>query len=69
MRHGINCAQLRSVVRKAFGTNASFARCIGWSDSKVSALLNGRYVPDVEEASLISSALQLDLDGYASIFL
>lgn len=66
---GINENLLRGVVYAKYKTQAAFAKSIGWNQNKVSALLNGNYIPDVNEAALIFDNTKMSLEQYISIFL
>ena len=66
---GINADLLRGVVYGKYKTQAAFAKAIGWNQNKVSALLNGNYVPEVDEAALIFDNTKMSLEQYISIFL
>lgn len=66
---GINADLLRGVIFTKYKTQAAFAESIGWHRNKVSALLNGAYIPDVDEAAMIFDDTQMTLEQYVSIFL
>jgi len=65
----MNVAKLRSRIYGKYESQAKFARTIKWHPNKVSAMLKGKYTPDVDESDTIASLLQLTLDEYSSIFL
>lgn len=65
----MNANKLKEMVLGQFESQAAFARKIGWSDAKVCATLNGRYIPDVNEAATICKALEMPRKIYEAIFL
>lgn len=64
----MNLNRLRGEIVAVFGTQYSFGEAIGWNKNKVSRLLKGQYVPDVNEAAAISTLLNLSSDLYCEIF-
>ena len=62
-------SELRSKVFGRFKNQKAFADAIKWSENKVSKLLNGDYVPDVDQASEISDVLDLNEKDFCVIFL
>ena len=65
----MNRSELRSKVFGKFKTQKAFANAINWPEQKVSKLLNGDYVPDVDQASDISNVLNLNEGDFCAIFL
>ncbi|MEG0874234.1 MAG: hypothetical protein RR219_06400 [Clostridiales bacterium] len=59
---------LKSKIIAIYGTQYAFATSIGWHRNKVTALLKGQYVPDVNEALIISSTLSLSEKEILEIF-
>ncbi len=60
---------LRDRIIKKYNNQSVFAREVKWSDSKVSSMLRGKYVPNVDEAAVICEALEMPENVYRDIFL
>lgn len=65
----MNLNRLKGEIVAVFGTQDSFSKAIGWHRNKVSRLITGKYIPDIDEAAKISSLLNLSSDKYCEIFL
>lgn len=61
--------KLRSMVYAKFESQAEFARRLKWHVNKVNNMLNGKYVPDVDEAAEISRILNMSDNENLDIFL
>jgi transcriptional regulator with XRE-family HTH domain len=59
---------LRSRVRARYDTQKAFAAALGWHPNKVTKLLTGKYLPNVDEADDIASLLGFTADERISIF-
>ena len=59
---------LKSAIYRKYRTITDFLKDIGWSSSKMSRLLGGRYLPDVVEATAIGALLDLQTDEFMKIF-
>lgn len=62
-------SKLRKLVYGHFETQTAFARHLSWPINKVNAMLNGRYLPSLDEVEKISIALDLDSKNMMCIFL
>ena len=65
----MNARRLRSEIIAECGTQAGFARAIGWHENKVSRIIQGRYKPDTDEVAEIVKVLHLDEQRFCAIFL
>ena len=65
----MNLNRLKGEIIAIFGTQDSFSEAIGWHRNKTSRLINGQYVPDINEAADIASLLSLSPEKYYEIFL
>jgi hypothetical protein len=65
----MNIDIMRGAIAEMFKTNGLFAVAMGWHKNKVSAMLNGRYVPDVDEAAMMAHVLRLNEEKFCQIFL
>ncbi len=65
----MNTRRLRAEIVANFETQKAFGKSIGWDQNKVSKMLTGKYVPDVDEAAVIAVKLQLRESTYREIFL
>ena len=48
---------LKSAIYRKYRTITDFSKAIGWSSSKMSRLLGGRYLPDVVELERLARYL------------
>jgi DNA-binding XRE family transcriptional regulator len=64
----MNIAKLRGEIAEAYKTQIAFAQAIGWHKNKVSKLMTGKYLPNIEEAAEISELLRLTRKEYEDIF-
>lgn len=65
----MNKDELRGFIFRRFKTQRQFADAIGWHENKVTLMLTGKFVPDVNQAEQISSVLGLNLVEHGKIFL
>lgn len=65
----MNLNRLKGEIIAVFGTQDTFSNAIGWHRNKVSRLVNGQYIPDINEAAEISALLNLTNEKYCEIFL
>lgn len=65
----MNLNRLKGEIIAVYGTQDSFSNAIKWHRNKVSRLINGQYVPNINEAAEISSLLNLSPEKYYEIFL
>ena len=65
----INTSLLRSKIFEKYKSQADFSRKICWSANKVSKILNGKYIPNVNDCAAIAKVLSLAADEYISIFM
>lgn len=61
--------KLRGKIAEKFGSQKAFSRAIGWHENKVSAVLTGKYILDVDEAARVAERLSLTSSEYLDIFL
>ena len=60
--------QLKRKIRIEYDSQNAFAMAINWHRNKVSAMVTGKYIPDVDEAADISKALHLSVREHYKIF-
>ena len=65
----MDLCRLRGEIVAAYRTQSAFADAIGWHKNKVTNMLNGKYKPDTDEVAMIADMLQLDANGFCTIFL
>lgn len=65
----INANLLRSKIFEKYRSQADFSREIGWDANRVSKILNGKYIPNVNDCAEIAKILSLTADGYVAIFM
>lgn len=65
----MNIDVLRGKIHEKCKTGGRFAESMGWHPNKVSAMLNGKYIPDVDEAAQIATRLDLTEATFCEIFL
>ena len=63
-----NFAFKQRIVAK-YGSEAEMARCIKWSRQRLNKITNGIKIPDVDEISVMASALGLSISTTAKFFL
>lgn len=61
--------RLKGEIIAEFGTQDEFSKAINWHKSKVSRILRGKYIPNIEEAAEIARILGLSTSQYEQIFL
>lgn len=60
---------LRGVVAEKYGSCASFARAIGWSERKARDIVSGRQVPDARDINEMSNTLGIhEPDEFMRVF-
>lgn len=64
----MNMRRLKSEIVAECGTQANFAKAIGWHENKVSRIIQGRYKPDTDEVAKIVEVLHLDEQRFCAIF-
>lgn len=64
----MNTSYLRGEIFKRYKNQVSFAKALNWGSNKVSRLLLGRYLPNVDEVYLIIKALNLSDEQIKDIF-
>lgn len=60
---------LRGAVFGKYKNQLNFGDAIKWNRNKVSRLLRGKYIPDVDEAAQINHVMNLSEEEYKEIFL
>lgn len=65
----MNTNKLKGEIIGKFGTQEAFGEAMGWHRNKVSAILNHKYIPDVNEAARMADTLDLSKEVYIEIFL
>ena len=65
----MNVQRLKGEMIAQLGTQKAFARAMHWQENKVTRMLQGRYLANVDEAFEIACVLQLSLRSYRDIFL
>lgn len=59
--------KLKAAVVLEYGSQVDAAKAWGWSESKLSRLINGRIEPGPEDARLIQDKLVVELEARAEI--
>lgn len=59
----------RGAVFGRYRTQSEFCDAMGWHRNKVSKLMRGKYMPDVDEAAKLSEKMGMTIDEYQKIFL
>ena len=65
----MNTSMLKGEIVTKYGTQKRFASEIKWPENKVSRLMAGKYVPDIQDVNMISNALDFSADKIIQIFL
>ncbi len=65
----MNRVELRVDIIRKFGTRGNFAKEIGWTENKLSKMMQGRYTPDLDEVICIADKLGLEEGRFLTIFL
>ena len=65
----MNINKLRGAIVTEYKTQNVFADEIGWHKNRVSKMMNGKYVPDINEVARMAKALRLDDRQFKDIFL
>lgn len=65
----MNLNRLKGEIVAMYGSQNNFADAMHWHKNKVSKLVTGKYIPNIEEVALISKKLDLSMDTYQSIFM
>lgn len=65
----MNITELRVEIIRKYGTQNKFAEEIGWHRNKMSKMMRGKYIPDLDEVIFISDKLHLDETRFIEIFL
>jgi len=55
--------KLKAAVVLEYGSQVDAAKALGWSESKLSRLINGRIEPRPEDARLIQAKLGVELEA------
>lgn len=61
--------ELRIEILRKYGTQSAFAKEIGWNVNKLSKMMQGKYVPDLDEVVFIAEKLKFDEKRFCQIFL
>ena len=65
----MNTQRLRGEVVSQYGSQYRFAKALGWHQNKLSRLMTGKYIPNINEVADISHKLNLDDNMHLKIFL
>lgn len=65
----MNTTELKLEIIKQFGTQYKFAEALGWHKNKISRMMQGKYIPDLNEVMFISDKLHLNEERFFEIFL
>lgn len=65
----MNRVELKVDIIRKFGTQAAFAKEIGWNENKLSKMMQGKYTPDLDEVICITEKLGLEENRFLTIFL
>ena len=50
----MNRVELRVDIIRKFGTQGNFAKELGWTENKLSKMMQGRYTPNLDEVICIA---------------
>ena len=56
----MDAVKLWSKIKKKFGSQYKFAEEIGWHRNKVSRMIRGNYIPNINEVMEISGKLHIE---------
>lgn len=65
----MNKAELRYEIIRKFNTQAEFAKELGWTENKMSKMMQGKYIPDLNEVINIAEKLSIGSSRFLEIFL
>lgn len=65
----VNVNALKGRIVWLYGSQKKFADYLGWHQNKLSKMMNAKYIPDIDEASDIATALKLNQEEFYEIFL
>lgn len=65
----MNRVELRVDIIRKFGTQGNFAKELGWTENKLSKMMQGRYTPNLDEVICIAEKLGLEEKRFLTIFL
>ena len=65
----MNIDKLRGAIYSKYRSQSAFAASIEWHVNKVSRMMQGKYIPDIDEARLIADKLSLNEREVYAIFL
>ena len=61
--------KIRGLILGIYSSISAFAKEVGWSRQKASAIISGKQEPNLDDIYLISKAVHKDANEIASIFL
>lgn len=65
----INTSELRGVIYAKYGTITALSNRMSWNKNKIGKILNGSYVPNIEECAELADALEMGQQKFYEIFL
>lgn len=65
----MNTTELRVEIIRKFNTQAELAKELGWTENKMSKMMQGKYIPDLNEVISIADKLSLESGRFLEIFL
>lgn len=65
----MNIDKLRGTIAEKYRTQVAFADALGWNRNKISRLVTGKLVPNINEVAQIAAALRLSNCEFEEIFL
>lgn len=64
----MNTKRLKGEIVAVYGTQLAFGKDLGWSKNKVTRMVRGQYLPDIEEVAQIKRLLGLNTQQIEAIF-
>ena len=60
--------RFRSAIFRKYRSISAFTTAIGWPKNKANNIINGKYIPDVDECAQFATFLDIDAFEYMQIF-
>lgn len=64
----MDAARFRGAIFRKYRSISAFTLAIGWPKNKAHNIINGSYLPDVDECAQFAILLGLDASEYMQIF-
>jgi len=67
--NAVNISKLRGAIFEKYKNLSVLSQELKWYPNKISRILNGQYIPNVDDCSQLSGKLNLDSNTFMQIFL